>query len=88
LISNSLKHSFHGRSAGEIRVGFRVSDGICTLTVDDDGSPLPDDMFASRPPTMGVRLVEALTSQLGGKLQVGSGPKFSIAFSDRRDTAA
>jgi PAS domain S-box-containing protein len=87
LVSNSLKHSFHGRSAGAIRVGFGAAEGICTLTVDDDGSPLPDDLFANRPPTMGVALVEALTSQLGGELQIGQGPKFRITFSDRRVTA-
>jgi PAS domain S-box-containing protein len=84
LISNSLKHSFHGRSAGEIRVGFGAADGIYTLTVDDDGSPLPSDVFANRPPTMGVRLVQALTSQLGGEMQIGRGPKFSMAFPDQR----
>jgi two-component sensor histidine kinase len=88
LVSNSLKHSFHGRSKGAIRVGFGAADGICTLTVDDDGLPLPDDLFAHRPPTMGVKLVEALTSQLGGEFQVGHGPKFRITFSDRRAAAS
>jgi PAS domain S-box-containing protein len=88
LVSNSLKHSFHGRPGGEVRVGFGASDGICTLTVDDDGSPLPDDLFADRPPTMGVQLVQALTSQLGGELQIGYGPKFRITFSDQHGAAS
>jgi PAS domain S-box-containing protein len=88
LLSNSLKHSFHHRSGGEIRVGFGASDGICRLTVDDDGSPLPDDILANRPPTMGVRLVQALTSQLGGDLRVGRGPKFEITFPGQRAGAS
>ena len=83
LLSNSLKHSFHHRSGGEIRVGFGAAGGGCTLTVDDDGSPLPDDLLANQPPTMGVRPVQALTSQLEGVLQIGHGPKFRITFSDR-----
>jgi PAS domain S-box-containing protein len=88
LVSNSLKHSFHGRPGGEVRVGFEASNGICTLTVDDDGSPLPDNLFADRAPTMGVQLVQALTSQLGGELRIGDGPKFRITFSDQHGTAS
>ena len=87
MVSNSLKHSFHGRSEGEVRAGFTVAGEACTLTVDDDGSPLPDDLFGNQPPTMGVRLVQALTSQSGGKLHFGQAPKFRITFSDPRDAA-
>ena len=84
LISNSLKHAFHGRFSGEIRAAFRMKDGICTMTVDDDGPPLPTASMEWQPATMGVRLVRALTDQLGGELQVGAEPKFTITFTDRR----
>jgi PAS domain S-box-containing protein len=88
LISNSLKHSFHGRSSGKIQVNCGLLGGRCTLSVDDDGAPLPDSLLANRSATMGVRLVEALTSQLGGELQTGSDPKFRITFSSQRAAKA
>ena len=57
--------------------------------MDDDGSPLPADLFANRPTTTGVRLVQALAEATGGSnLQIGSGPKFKITFSDRSGVTA
>jgi hypothetical protein len=41
---------------------------------------LPENLFSAQPSTMGVRLVQALTAQLGGNLQVGTAPKFTVTF--------
>src|SRR5580692_6678745 len=67
-------------SAGKICAGFRIANGVCPLTVDDDGSPLPDNLFTNVPPTMGVRRVLALKAQLMGEQRMGSDPKFRITF--------
>jgi PAS domain S-box-containing protein len=87
LISNSLKHAFRGRSSGEIQVTFTINAGECRLTVHDDGTPLPRNLFSNQQATMGVRLIQALTDQLGGQLQVAEKPKFTITFAAREAEA-
>ncbi|MFP4563287.1 MAG: cache domain-containing protein [Spirochaetia bacterium] len=65
LVSNAVKHAFEGRGEGTISVTLEQADGLITLVVRDDGIGLsrgsegPGD-------TLGLKLVGALTQQLGG----------------------
>jgi PAS domain S-box-containing protein len=85
LITNSLKHAFPGERKGVITVSLkRDSGGNNFLAVSDDGigSPQTDLQKAS---SLGLELVNTLTEQLEGKLNVCSagGTRTEITFKDQ-----
>lgn len=88
LITNSLKYAFPGDRAGEILVSLRGEDGgTVTLVVADDGIGLPPDVSGRRSESLGMRIVDILTRQLGGtfRQQSANGVHSTVAFtrSDR-----
>ena len=71
LISNCLKHAFRGREHGRILVGLtQQSKAEVLLSVSDDGVGLPPDVDPENARTFGMQLVQALTDQLHGRLEV------------------
>lgn len=91
LVSNALKHAFPD-GQGLLQVQLRRADGQLILRVEDDGIGLPPDLEERRARSLGLQLVESLTQQLGGKLEVRSaavagaperpGTAFRIVFPD------
>lgn len=82
-VSNSLKHAFPAGRAGKIAVGYsRRADGWLELSVADNGIGLPQDGTPLRDGALGLRLIERLAGQLGGKVEQGGGPGvvYRIAF--------
>lgn len=70
LVTNALKHAFHGESSGKVRVTGQ-NDSEFELIVADDGR----GMAATRKPGhtgLGSKLVENFARQLGAKHQVTS----------------
>ena len=83
LISNSLKYAFPAGRKGTIRVEMRrCTDGATTLTVADDGIGLPGAFDLTRTESLGLQLVQVLSGQIRGSVEVGSGPgtEFVIRF--------
>lgn len=81
LISNALEHAFDGRPQGTINVDLGRDDGgAITLTVSDDGIGLPDGFVAANSTSLGLRIIQGFTSQLGGRFEVvnGKGTSFSL----------
>jgi len=69
LVTNSLKYAFPGDRAGEISVSLRSAGGrTVTMAVVDDGVGLPPAITGKRSESLGMRIVEILTNQLGGSL--------------------
>lgn len=68
LVSNALKHAFHGRAAGRVRVAFGPEGaGVLKLSVTDDGP-------ATTPPqpgadSLGLRIVCTFAAQLRGSAE-------------------
>lgn len=90
LITNSLKYAFPGERAGEILVTLReAAGGTVTLSVADNGVGLPPGVAGRRAESLGMRIVEILTGQLGGTFQQesGKGVCSTVTFtrSDRLD---
>jgi len=85
LASNALKHAFPGRSSGCIRIGGHRSNGRIHLTVRDDGVGLPKDFDARRTKSLGLQIVNILTGQLKGtlELQPGAGTAFHLSFPEK-----
>jgi two-component sensor histidine kinase len=80
LVTNAAKYG-----GGAIRVLFTGSGGDYELTVMDEGPGLPDGFNPNDRHGLGMKVILALTRQLGGDLRFGPGPSgrgasFTIAF--------
>ena len=75
LITNAAKHAFSQKSSPG-RIVVRLSEAAkatLSLSVSDNGSGLPADFDMARPKGLGMRVVLALTEQLGGSITHRSG---------------
>lgn len=82
LVSNSLKYAFP-EGKGEISIELlRDNDDRFTLVVSDDGVGFPKDLDFRNTETLGLQLVNTLTDQLKGSIELRSraGTKFAITF--------
>jgi two-component sensor histidine kinase len=84
-VTNAIKHAF-SEAGGFVRVTFRIDrrSGYASLDIEDDGKGIAP----STPAGAGRRLIEALTSQLGGKMSYtprssGTGTTLSVEFPAR-----
>ncbi|HEY9600256.1 MAG TPA: sensor histidine kinase, partial [Allocoleopsis sp.] len=83
LVSNSLKYAFPKKCQGEIWVEFHVNSGdTLTLVVRDNGIGIPESFDIETSTSLGLTLVQGLTEQLEGTLEVdcSQGTKFKITF--------
>ncbi len=83
LISNSFKYAFPEGRRGTIRVGVIAdSDEGHVLSVADDGIGFPAHLDFRKTTSLGLQLVNGLTSQLRGALALSTegGTRFSITF--------
>lgn len=65
VISNSLKHGYHGDARGRIQIDIETTDAATTFQVLDDGAGIPPDLDLATERSMGLRLVRILAQQLG-----------------------
>ena len=85
LVSNSLKHGFPAGRSGEIRIDLQSNGNHrFRLIVSDDGCGLPENLDFRNSLSLGLRLVNKLTHQLEGTLEVdrNSGTTFMIEFAE------
>ena len=88
LLLNSLKHAFHGRSAGKVDAELRTTRDRVTLTIRDDGNGFvipPTEIEEQR--GIGMDLVQAMSRQLGGEFVINRMPAggtcATICFSNK-----
>ncbi len=89
LVSNSLKYAFPNGEDGELQICFkRDTMGNYTLSVSDNGVGLPAYLDFRRTESFGLQLVNILTGQLKGDIELDNtvGAKFTITFKPHRDT--
>jgi two-component sensor histidine kinase len=71
LITNGAKYAYPGERKGRIDVALaKQGDKHLTLTVGDHGVGLPPDFDVQKARGLGMRIVRALTEQLGAELRV------------------
>lgn len=82
LVSNALKHAFPDGRQGRIGVVFEAEKTQCRLAVRDDGVGLPAGFDVGRSPSLGLKLVQALTKKLRGTLRAceDGGAVFEVCF--------
>jgi two-component sensor histidine kinase len=86
LTTNSLKHAFRDRATGEIAVQLRSGpDDLVRVRFHDDGQGFPKDIDWRRPHTLGLQLLQMLTKQLHGTMEIanGQGMDFRLSFNQR-----
>jgi PAS domain S-box-containing protein len=83
LVSNAFIHAFPNEKSGdELRIELGTENGRHVLSVQDNGTGMPDLRQASN--SLGLTLVRDLVTQLRGQLEVevGKGTRVRILFSE------
>jgi two-component sensor histidine kinase len=72
LITNSLQHAFPDGRKGNIRISFSRCEGGAKYEIiyEDDGVGIPTDVDFSASGSLGMLLIESLTDQLKGELNI------------------
>lgn len=83
LVTNALKYGCPADRPCRIRVGFGTEGDTYRLSVADDGEGLPKGFTPRTTKSLGMRAIEALARQLGGRFvveQPESGAAFAVVF--------
>ena len=83
LITNALKYGCPPDRASTIRVAFGTEGELYRLSVADDGEGLPKDFSPTKRRGLGMRAIEALARQLGGRFEIEqpkAGASFAVVF--------
>ena len=83
IVSNSMKYAFPQNRAGEIFIRIRKEEeNKIVIQISDNGVGMPTEVSIDKSESMGLQLINALTNQLDGNLEVqrDRGTQFSITF--------
>ncbi len=83
LVSNSLKHAFSDGESGETCVELHLINNNIALIVSDNGVGIPEDFSLENTKSLGLQLVDALTNQLEGSIELNRnkpGVEFKLTF--------
>lgn len=83
LVSNAIKHAFPNSTGGTIEIIIRMlSAGQMEIVVADDGVGLESSSPGPESTSLGLRLIDTLTTQLDGNLNVetDNGTRFGITI--------
>lgn len=85
LITNSMKHAFVDEAGGEINITFYKKSDEFTLIIADNGEGLPEDIDFKNTETLGLQLVNNLTAQIDGIIELDRsyGTRFKITFKEQ-----
>jgi len=83
LVSNSLRHAFPQDRKGEIKIELKSNvNNEYSLIISDNGIGIPEDIDFKNSKSLGLQLVNTLTNQLDGsiELEISKGTKITITF--------
>jgi PAS domain S-box-containing protein len=85
VISNACKHAFTGREKGIIEISFEKKEEQFQLEIKDNGVGMPPNTDFSGFKSLGMNLVQALSSQLGAHLEIltQGGVCIRLAFAEK-----
>lgn len=83
LVTNSVKYAFP-QSKGTISIKLKSLTEQMELTIADDGIGLPKDIDIENTKTLGLQLVNSLTDQIDGEIELdrSHGTEFKITFKE------
>lgn len=69
VVTNSLKHAFDEGQTGTIAINLeRLDADRFALTIKDNGRGIPADYDPKKSKSLGLRIIQSLTAQLGGEV--------------------
>ena len=82
LVSNALKHAFPQNKSGEIQFSFKRKEKDIILLISDNGDGIPAKIDIKNTSSLGMRLINSLTKQLGGNIlsEGAKGTTFKLMF--------
>lgn len=81
LIANSMKHAFKDGASGRIRLAAAAEAGLVSLRYSDDGSGPPPTQDSENAGGLGLRLIRALSEELGGTVALERDGAWAFALS-------
>jgi len=86
LVSNSLKYAFAAGQQGEITISGHEHEGRLVIRVKDNGCGIPADLDWRHTESLGLNLVQMLTRQLRGTVEMSraNGTEFTLSIPDDR----
>jgi len=86
LITNAMKHAFPAGRKGTLNIAAgRNGESEVVLSVADDGVGLPESFDIANATSLGLELVQSLTTKLHGELEITGekGSAFQLRFTDQ-----
>lgn len=82
IVSNAYKYAFPEAVSGEIKIQLSKVDGKVVMKIADNGIGLPEGFSIENSESLGMQLIQALTSQVDGELAVSreKGTAFTVSF--------
>jgi len=82
LVTNAYKHAFKNHESGEINISLHEQDHRIKVKVKDNGIGLPEGFDIRNQTSIGMNLIQTLTEQLDGTLEVSNngGGCFKVSF--------
>lgn len=82
MVTNALKYAFPNQQQGTIKICVKKVNLFVEVEISDDGVGMPKNFDMSNVNTLGINLLEGLTAQLGGSLQLKNknGLTISVRF--------
>ena len=84
IATNAIKYGFAKDKKARFSVDLSVDEdeGQYILVLSNTGNPFPEDIDLDNPETLGLRLISALVSQLGGTIELKRkpSPRYTIRF--------
>jgi PAS domain S-box-containing protein len=84
IVANSVNHAFPNDQSGEIIVELERDGDAFILKMSDDGVGIPEDVDFEKAETLGFQLINSLTNQLDGQIEMHSnnGTSFIVKFKE------
>ncbi len=85
LLTNAFKYAFPRGATGRVRVALRQTEGALCIAVADDGVGLPPDFSLVKATGLGMKIVRALTRQVGATVAIedaAPGARFVVTMPD------
>ena len=82
IATNAVKYGFNEDEPARFSVTSQCKGSFCEISVTNSGNPFPEDVNLEDTPSLGLRLVSMLTSQLGGEVSLRRTPQpvYTIRF--------
>lgn len=78
IITNVVKHAFPDRSQGSVKISLSRQEKRIFVSVSDNGVGFPDEFDIEKSSSVGMKLVQTLTQQLGADIKFESGDTGSV----------